>query len=132
MPRDRAAMASLKRPPRFVQRPWYPCGAMARQKPLVVYRSHDRLGATYYLEVDAHHLLTTRLGESANIRKKIYVEHAAHEDRSRISPQLRDMLALLFTGLPEDRLLTLGVGPIEVRDPESEALVPVEPPQAHP
>lgn len=87
-------------------------------EPLVVYRSVDRDGATYALSRSARDRVRAAYGGAAHLPPRVYIAHETDADYRSIHGSVRRQVALLLTGLSDDRLSTLG----EVRfvDPVTE------------
>jgi hypothetical protein len=87
-------------------------------EPLVVYRSVDRDGATYALSRRTREKVGSAFGGAVHMPPRVFIAHATDEDYRAIHGSVRHQVVQLLTGLPEERLATLG----EVRfvDPVTE------------
>jgi hypothetical protein len=86
--------------------------------PLIIYRSADREGATYALSRDTRDRVRKAFGAQVHLPPRIFIAHETEADYQQIHGSIRRQVAELLTGLPEERLASLG----EVRfiDPMSE------------
>ena len=87
-------------------------------EPLVVYRSSDRTGATYALNLRVRERLRQQYGDAVHLPPRVFIAHETKDDYQRIHGSIRRQIVFLLTGLSEDRLAELG--PIEFRDPVTE------------
>jgi hypothetical protein len=99
--------------------------AQPSSEPLTVYRTKDREGAVYYLELDTRRWLTEHAGAEVRLPDRVFIAHASRDDYKRVHPGLRRLLVPLLTGLSEERLEALGAAGVQIWDPEDEVLVPV-------
>jgi len=80
----------------------------AEPAPLIIHRSADREGATYALERHSRDRVREAFGKELHLSPRVFIAHETAADFENIRGALMPQIALILTGLAEDRLSQLG------------------------
>lgn len=92
------------------------------QRPIVVYRSVNRNGATYSLERGSIARILKRLGDKVHARDRLFLTHEDEVDYTAVRASITGQIIMLLTGLPAERLSS--IGSVSFRDPVTDQELP--------
>jgi hypothetical protein len=77
-------------------------------RPLVIYRSVDREGATFSLDPCSRDRIDERFGAAAHMRSRVFITHETTGEHESLRTDLGEQITILLTGLAPSRLEDLG------------------------
>jgi len=80
---------------------------MEEENVVIIYWSTNRTGSTFALRPDGQRRVRAAFAE-AHLPPRVFVAHESDADRGTIHSSLRRLVPMMLTGLPEEKLRTLG------------------------
>src|SRR5258708_95988 len=90
--------------------------------PIVIYRSVNRDGETYALQLRSLDRLRRELGSAVHARPRIFIAHETKADYEHVHGTIARQIIQLLTGLAEEQLSDLGG--VTFRDAATEQELP--------
>jgi hypothetical protein len=86
--------------------------------PVVIFRSVNRDGETFALELRSLARLRARFGEAVHVRPRVFIAHETRADYEHVHARIVPQVIALLTGMSGARVSELGE--IVFRDPVTE------------